>query len=158
MSKRNPNARPINKGLTKAMLVEYGITNIYWDQENNEWWINRFWYKNNSKEKINKRIPITDASRPHKYTQRKVYPKVSFAYKQNQISIPLARLLYAWFKGDIPDGYVVDHIDNNCQNNSLDNLQILTQEQNLIKRYLDNPNNNRNQWDAIKKNEQKNQD
>lgn len=149
MSKRNPDARPINKALTKAMLLEYGITNIYVDPDNGEWWINRFWYKNNSKEKVHSRVLITEARCKHKYVDDKVYLKVSFCYKQKTISIPLARLLYAWFKGDIPDGYVIDHINNNCYDNSLDNLQILTQEQNLEKRFKDNPGTNRNQWEAI---------
>lgn len=149
MSKRNPNARPINKALTKAMLLEYGITNIYWDAENKDWWINRFWFKNNSKEKVHSRVLITEARCKHKYVEDKVYFKVSFCYKQKTISIPLARLLYVWFKGDLMDGQVVDHIDNDCYNNSLDNLQALTQEQNLEKRFRDNPEANRNQWDCL---------
>lgn len=63
----------------------------------------------------------------------------------------MARVLYAWFKGDIDDGMVVDHIDNNPFNNCLSNLQLLTQERNLEKRYKDNPKANKNQWDAMKK-------
>ena len=46
---------------------------------------------------------------------------------------------------------VVDHIDNDPFNNMPFNLQALTQEENLRKRYSDNPNNNHNQWDAQQK-------
>ena len=35
--------------------------------------------------------------------------------------------------GYIPEGYEVDHIDGNFNNNSLNNLQIITKEMNLLK-------------------------
>lgn len=35
--------------------------------------------------------------------------------------------------GYIPEGYEVDHIDGNYNNNSLNNLQIITKEMNLLK-------------------------
>ena len=65
----------------------------------------------------------------------------------------LSRFLYAWFLGDIPEGMVVDHIDNDPFNNKLENLQLLTPEENLKKRFEDNPDNCRNQFDVIKKRE-----
>lgn len=43
------------------------------------------------------------------------------------------RLLYEAFIGPIPEGFVIDHIDENKQNNSLDNLQALSQRDNAIK-------------------------
>ena len=48
-------------------------------------------------------------------------------------SLRLHVLLTETFIGDIPDGYVVDHIDYNPLNNKLDNLQIITQRENLTK-------------------------
>lgn len=45
----------------------------------------------------------------------------------------LHRALYAYFKGDIPAGYVVDHIDSNRSNNDLSNLQLLSSRQNVLK-------------------------
>lgn len=42
--------------------------------------------------------------------------------------------LYAWYKGEVPAGYDVDHIDGDTLNNSLDNLQLLTRKENLAKR------------------------
>ena len=148
-------ARPINRKLTKAMLVEMGIYNVYWDTENKEWWIDRFWYNCGSNERIHKRVSITLAKCNHKYTEAKVYPKVTFSYNMKTISYPLARFIYAWFKGEVKDGEVVDHINNDPFDNSIDNLRAVSVEENLRKRYQDNPNNNHNQWDAKEKNMQK---
>ena len=117
-----------------------GITNVYWDQDNQEWWINRYWYKTNPKgEYINKKVPIYTSVHPNKYTPPKKYPIVNFQYKGKLRSISLSRFLYAWFKGPIPAGYEVDHKDNDPFNNSLDNLQLLTPEENNRKRFEDHP-------------------
>lgn len=141
----------INSHLTKEMLKQNGIYEVYWDEDVNEWWIDRYWYKNRSKEKTHRRIKITISIRKHKYTQDKSYPIVTFSNKNKVTCLPLARFLYAWFHGEVKEGEVVDHIDNNAFNNRLENLQVLTPEQNLAKRFIDNPNANRNQWDAINK-------
>lgn len=45
----------------------------------------------------------------------------------------LHRLLYQAFKGDLIEGLVIDHIDNNTLNNALDNLQQTTQRHNCSK-------------------------
>ncbi len=51
----------------------------------------------------------------------------------------LSRLVWEVFRGAIPRGYHVDHIDNNQLNNRLDNLQLLTPVDNNRKRWRDNP-------------------
>lgn len=56
---------------------------------------------------------------------------------EKAITVTLHRLLYAYFIGEVPFGMVVDHIDNDKFNNNLDNLQLLTREQNVQK----NPKN-----------------
>ena len=43
------------------------------------------------------------------------------------------RLVYHHFKGCIPDTLIVDHIDDNKQNNNISNLQLLTISENLKK-------------------------
>lgn len=43
------------------------------------------------------------------------------------------RLVYIWFKGEIPAKHCVDHIDDNKQNNNIKNLQILTWSENVKK-------------------------
>ena len=46
----------------------------------------------------------------------------------------LSRVMYAWFNGVCPANMDVDHIDNNSLNDTLDNLQLLTRQENLAKR------------------------
>ena len=43
------------------------------------------------------------------------------------------RITYEAFYGLIKDGFVIDHIDSNPQNNSLENLQAVTQSENTKK-------------------------
>jgi len=45
------------------------------------------------------------------------------------------RLVWEAFNGKIPDGYEIDHIDNNPHNNNLDNLQLLSRRDNILKTY-----------------------
>ena len=62
------------------------------------------------------------------------YVKISVTDKnQKTWNFMLHRLLYETFIGGIPEGFTVDHIDNDRNNNSLDNLQLLTGVQNVVK-------------------------
>lgn len=40
------------------------------------------------------------------------------------------RLIYEVYNGEIPTGYIIDHIDNNTQNNNIDNLRLATNSEN----------------------------
>ena len=138
--------RQINKRLTREMLEEMGIYEVYYDNDTQEWWINRCWKTCYKGEEVYKRIPVVEATTKHKYAKSKTYPIVAFSYQSKTHSYPLSRFIYAWFKGEIGEGMVVDHIDNNPYNNCPLNLQALTPEENLIKRYSDNPNSHKNQY------------
>ena len=62
--------------------------------------------------------------------------KETNTYNYKTKSITLHRAIYAWFKGEVPDGYIVDHIDNKHDthyDNRLENLQLLTPAENLAK-------------------------
>ena len=75
----------------------------------------------------------------HKYGIDKGYVYVSLRIERlingkKQIPIGLHNVIYAWYKGEVPLGYEVDHIDNDPFNNNIDNLQLLTRKENLQKR------------------------
>ena len=44
------------------------------------------------------------------------------------------RLIYETFIGNIPKGYIIDHIDSNRQNCSIDNLRLLKQRDNVMRK------------------------
>ena len=137
------------KALTKQFLEEAGFKDVF--QHNGEWIIRRYWYKNNKKEKCWSTIKISEAVRHHKYRPDKTYPKVNFSVRGKGIfSITLNRFLYVWFKGDIPEGYVIDHKNNDPFDNDPKNLNCMTIEDNLNKRFDDNPESWTNQWGKTK--------
>lgn len=148
MKQEQTTKREYGKALTRKMLKEWGITQVDYDLENDEWWINRYWYYKNSKEKKNVRIKVSNAVCKHKYSSDKSYPIVSFSYKQKVITLPLARIVYVWYRDDIDEKEVIDHIDNNPYNNQPKNLQKLSVGENLAKRYINNPNASCNQYET----------
>lgn len=137
------------KGLTKQFLKEAGIVDI--KRIKGQWLVYRLWYDGKSKTKTLKVLKINKAVRKHKYTQDKSYDIIMFSIRgKGHYSIPLSRVLYVWFKEDIPDGYVIDHKNNDPFDNRLSNLKMTTIEQNLKKRFVDNPGCYVNQWAAMK--------
>ena len=124
------------KKLTKQELLDAGFTSA--EYIDNQWRVFRRWRKNNSKEKIDTEIKVTLACGKHKYRPDKYYHKITYSFNRKAINIPLSRFIYVWFKGDIPDGYVVDHINNDSFDNRPENLQLLTVGDNLKKRFEDN--------------------
>lgn len=84
-----------------------------------------------------------------KWGKERTYMTVYYYKKEKHLMQPIAlhRLIYVWYKGDIPKGYVVDHIDNNQLNNDPDNLQLLTRGENVKKN-----NNGHNQFTVTKDN------
>lgn len=135
--------------LSKEELRKVGIVDV--KHIKNKWIVYRLWYINNSRVKELKKISITEAKRSHKYRPTKVYPKVTFSTPGKKYSIPLSRLIYVWFKEDINEpGMQVDHIDNDPFNNDPNNLELISIEDNLAKRYADNPESWTNQYGKTK--------
>ena len=60
-----------------------------------------------------------------------------------QRNVVLSNIVWVYFNGQIPEGYDVDHINNNPLDNSLENLQLLTRQENIRKRGC-----GANQWTA----------
>ena len=53
----------------------------------------------------------------------------------------LHRVMWAWFHGEVPEGFVVDHINNkhmNIEDYHLSNLQLLTPQENVTKERICN--------------------
>lgn len=122
------------KGLTKQDLINWGITV---EEQDGKYVITRVAMQTGFCRNLVKReLVFREVKRVHKYGKDKSYLATIISVDGKAKSLLLSRVLYAWFKGDIPDGYDVDHIDNNSMNNSLDNLQLLTREENLKKRGL----------------------
>jgi hypothetical protein len=53
---------------------------------------------------------------------------------ERQKTVAIYRLIWECFKGKIPEGYEIDHIDNNPENNNINNLQCITLSENRKRR------------------------
>lgn len=67
---------------------------------------------------------------------KKGYLFTNFYYNKKLNTHQIHKVIWLAWKGVIPDGYEIDHIDNNRENNALDNLQLLTKSENNRKAYL----------------------
>lgn len=109
------------KELTKEFLINCGITNV--DICGNVW--------------VNGKLKFPRYNCG--YYKISVYS--SYVYSQCEIktrqsgtlTFPVQRIVWAWFNGKVPAGMVVDHINNNKLDNNLNNLQLLTPQENLNK-------------------------
>ena len=136
------------KKLTKQELLDAGFTDVKYID--NQWRIFRHWRKNNSKNKTDTEISITLACGKHKYRPNKYYHKITFSFNRKVYNIPLSRLIYVWFKGDIPDGYIINHINGNSFDNRPENLQLLTVGDNLKRRFESGEEAQVKQWGAMR--------
>ena len=75
-----------------------------------------------------------------------VFLRIKRFSENKEVNITLHNVIYAWYKGEVPIGYDVDHIDNNPLNNNIDNLQLLTHRENVMRCQ----NIGVNQWYYIK--------
>ena len=123
--------------LTKAMLVNYGVLSI--EKKDDTWVVEKKRLHTNgwgTKGEIYN-APLRYITTKHKYGDPIIYQGVVL----NKGVIPLHRIIYAWFKEDIPDGYDIHHLDGNTMNNDPSNLQMITHAENLRRKEVQN-----NQW------------
>lgn len=84
------------------------------------------------------------------------YLEVCLSYIENNQHIRkycrVHRLVYETLIGDIPKGLTIDHIDANTQNNSIENLQILTREDNTRKALKSKKSSKRFMYQLFKNN------
>ena len=77
---------------------------------------------------------------PNKYLCISAYTRGSDG-RVKQETFGLHRVLWAWFYDEVPEGYVVDHINNKhsrIEDYHLDNLQLLTPKENITKERICN--------------------
>ena len=145
--------------LDRQMLEDMGIIAVIPNgTDYNDWTIVRRWYRNNSKTIIDTKPLAQHVFKGKaKYVEPKEYIKVQFSYKNETQGICLHRLLWAWWRGPIPEGMEIGHQDDNTFNNYLNpfdnndpknNLYLTTVLDNRRKRWV-NPNNHKNQWDCM---------
>ena len=65
------------------------------------------------------------------------YFQISLFQNNKPKSFAIHVLVYNTFKGKVPNGFEIDHIDNNKLNNDIDNLQLLKSRKNVSKAYLE---------------------
>ena len=60
--------------------------------------------------------------------------KQVYCYKSGKLerTYLVHRLVWMAFKGEIPEGLEIDHIDGNRSNNRLDNLRVVTHQHNML--------------------------
>ena len=139
------------KELSKEILEKEGIRVEQDPYEECGYKIYRYGRKaGRAKELTWKRLNTCLNGKYHKKSGKmKWYWIVGFSDNNKPKAYPLHRLLYAWYIGYVPANLDVDHIDNNSLNNDLSNLQLSTRKDNLAKR-----EGFKNQWDAMKANEE----
>ena len=61
------------------------------------------------------------------------YLKLALTQNDVTYNIFLHKAIWNIYKGDVPEGFTIDHIDNDKLNNKIDNLQLLSSRDNVIK-------------------------
>lgn len=136
--------------LTKEDLINYGIKDIWYDANEAKYHIisntgNEFKAHNDKQSNylaLNLYVLDDNGDRIKIPTTRKYKgaKKETDTYVYKLKTITLHRIVWAWFKGEVPEGYIVDHKNNKHAthyDNRLENLQLLTPAENLAK---DRPN------------------
>lgn len=110
------------KLITKQLLVDLGVIDVSKDGQVTTK------YKGGH---IKTAAKITTC---HRYGKDKSYLYVNLGGTLYAVS----RIVYAWFYGECPVEFDVDHIDGNAYNNSIENLRLLTRAENLRSRARNN--------------------
>ena len=93
-------------------------------------------YQKNRKTMEWQKLPQSINVKNHKYGKSCVYA-LAFPWDFDlgkRVTMTVQRLVYLYFNGDIPEGYDIDHKDNDSLNNLPSNLQAITRKENLMKR------------------------
>ena len=126
-----------NNYVDRKVLESWGFVSAT-SEDGREWTIMRNWRKvGRSNECTTRKIKISTAVCKHPYGTNKSYPTLAFSADSRIRSMTLARFLYAWFVGPVTSDMDVDHIDNDCFNNNISNLRLVTRAENIRKKFTD---------------------
>lgn len=75
-------------------------------------------------------------TKEHKYSEDKQYRVVSIYDSETRLqkTYMYSNVLYAWYNYVCPEGYEVDHINNDSLDDRIDNYQLLLKKDNLSKK------------------------
>lgn len=94
------------------------------------YYVNGFAYENDERGNLLKRRK----EEPLKtYQDRDGYLKYSLYLNKTNYNLRVHRVVWEIFNGPIPMGMTVDHVDGNKLNNNIENLQLLSPEDNARK-------------------------
>lgn len=131
--------KPYASRLTKDELIKSGITLVTEDglvYRNDQlvnfsinaggYWVTPIYVLDENGNKIKKSIKRQYEGCSH----------VTDTYVYDSRVLGLHRIMWAWFHGEVPEGFVVDHINNKhekLEDYHISNLQLLTPAENLAK-------------------------
>lgn len=97
-----------------------------------------------------KRKGITKELKPqHATKSKKGYYQVRLFNEEGGKLHYVHRLVWETYRGEIPKGLTIDHIDNDTSNNNVDNLKTVTRRANTKKYQNNRPNNLRHKRDEL---------
>lgn len=115
-----------SKKLTKYDLIQLGLDIQF--NENGEFYISNFSMDKNKKTYSAKIIHPVLVCQKRKYTRDLLYKVVSWGHNGRRYSYPLHRVIYAFYYGEIPEGYVVVSKSGELTNCNPNNLMIVRSE------------------------------
>ena len=113
--------------LTRNDLIDHGVVDVQ----------NEDVYVYGKKGKVRK-LPFAHCIVKRKYVPNKIYPTVQFISRKTgkNVNFAVARIIYAWNFGEVPEGLTVYHIDGNPFNNDMSNLELVSVHELAARRYM----------------------
>lgn len=119
--------------LTKKQLKEWGFQGI--EKNGNEYLVRRVWKKTKSKKMNLTFIKVHKTIVYHRYAAANIVMSFSFCVNGKQRTLSLARYIYAYYNGNIDDKHYVTHKDEDPCNCDAGNLELITKEEMLKRRF-----------------------
>lgn len=122
---------------TQEWLVDNKINvTVEATTEGNSWDVHVYQIDRHTNEQVELKQVIN--VKHHPYGKDCIYVLVfPWDFKNGKrVTMTLQRLVYLYFKGNIPEGFDIDHIDGDSLNNLPSNLQAISRKENLKKRQL----------------------